>query len=53
VVHGELFLLAALFLEAEQKPFPGRIIVFDLEIHDGADPGDECGGLRKNLQKQR
>src|ERR1700756_1221412 len=32
MVHGELLLFAALFLEAEQKPFPGRIIVFDLQI---------------------
>ena len=32
MVNGKLFLFAALFLEAKQKPFPGRIIVFDLEI---------------------
>ena len=40
MVNGKLFLFAALFLEAKQKPFPGRIIVFDFEIHDGADPGE-------------
>jgi hypothetical protein len=43
VVHGELFLFAALFLETEQKPFPGRIIVFELEVHDGVDPGESVG----------
>ena len=43
MVNGKLFLFAALFLEAKQKPFPGRIIVFDLEIHDGADPGERVG----------
>ena len=29
--------------KTEQKPFPGRIIVFDFEIHDGADPGERVG----------
>ena len=43
VVHGKLFLLATLFFKAEQKPFPGRIIVFDLQVHDGADPGESVG----------
>ena len=27
----------------EQKPFPGRIIVFDFEVNDGADPGESVG----------
>jgi hypothetical protein len=40
VVHGELFLFAALLLEPEQKPFPARVIVFDVQVHDGADPGE-------------
>ena len=39
-MDGELFLFATLFSEAEQKPFPGRIIVFNLEIQDGDDPGE-------------
>jgi hypothetical protein len=42
MVHGKLFFAAFLF-KAEQKPFPGRIIVFDFEIHDGADPGESVG----------
>jgi len=25
------------------KPFSGRIIVFDLQVHDGADPGESVG----------
>jgi hypothetical protein len=37
-VHGEPFLF-----KAEQKPFPGGIIVFDFEIHNGADPGERVG----------
>ena len=40
MVDGKLFLFAALFLEAEQEPFSGRIIVFDLQVHDRADPGE-------------
>jgi hypothetical protein len=40
VVHGKLFLFAAFLFKSEQKAFPGRIIIFDLEIHDGADPGE-------------
>src|SRR5258708_16278276 len=40
MVHGELFFFAALFLEAKQEPFPGWIIIFDLQVHDGADPGE-------------
>jgi hypothetical protein len=43
VVHWELFLFAAFFFKPEQKPFPGRIIIFDLQIHDGADPGESVG----------
>ena len=39
MVDWKLLLLAAFFFEAEQKPFPRRIIVFDLQVHDGADPG--------------
>jgi hypothetical protein len=30
-------------LKAKQKPFSGRIIVFDLQVHDGADPGESIG----------
>jgi hypothetical protein len=40
VVHGELLLFAALLFKAEQKAFPGRIIVFDLEVHYGANPSE-------------
>ena len=40
---GSSFLFAALLFKAEQKPFPGRIIVFDLQVHDGADPGESVG----------
>ena len=47
MVHGELFLFAAFFFKAEQKPFPGRIIVFDLQVHDGADPGESVGKSTK------
>jgi hypothetical protein len=43
LVHGKLFLFAAFFFKAEQKPFPGRIILFDLQVHDGADPGESVG----------
>jgi hypothetical protein len=43
VVDGQLLLLAAFFFKAEQKPFPGRIIVFDLQGHDGADPRERVG----------
>ena len=43
MVDGELFLFAALFFKPEQKPFPRRIIVFDLQVHDGADPGESVG----------
>jgi hypothetical protein len=43
VVDGELFLFAAFLVKAEQKPFPGRIIVFDLQVHDLADPGESVG----------
>ena len=42
-LYGKVFLFAASFFEAEQKPFPGRIIIFDLQIHDGADPGESVG----------
>ena len=40
MVHGKLFLFASFLFKAEQKPFPRRIIIFDLQIHDGADPGE-------------
>jgi hypothetical protein len=43
VVDGKLFLFAAFFFKAEQKPFPGRIIVFNLQVPDGADPGESVG----------
>ena len=37
------------------KPFSGRIIVFDLQVHDGADPGEsvgiECETLEFDLRK--
>ena len=29
-----------LFPKAKQKPLPRWIIVFDLQVHDGADPGE-------------
>ena len=34
---------AAFFLEAEQKPFPGRITIFDVEVYGGADRGERVG----------
>jgi hypothetical protein len=40
MVDGELLLFAAFLFKAEQKPFSGRIIVFDLQVHDCADPGE-------------
>src|ERR1700736_1925838 len=43
MVHGKLFFFAAFLFKAEQKPVPGRIIVFDLQVHDGADPGESVG----------
>ena len=43
VVHRKLFLFAAFLLKAEQRPLSGRIIIFDLEVHDGADPGERVG----------
>jgi hypothetical protein len=49
VVDGELLFFAAFFSKAEQKPLSGRIIVFDLQIHDGADPGESVGqGPKQN-----
>jgi hypothetical protein len=43
VVDGLLFFFAALFLEPERNPFSARVIVFDLQVHDGADPGERVG----------
>jgi hypothetical protein len=43
VVDGEFLLFAALFFKPQQKPFSGRIIVFNFEVHDGADPGERVG----------
>ena len=43
MVHGKLFFFAAFFFKAEQKPFSGRIIIFDLQVHDSADPGESVG----------
>jgi hypothetical protein len=43
VVHGKFFLLSAFLFESEKKPFSGRIIVFDLQVHYGADPGESVG----------
>src|SRR5208283_2252239 len=40
MVDGKLLFFAALFLEPEQKTFPGRVIVFDLQAHDSAYPGE-------------
>jgi len=42
-VHGKLLLFAAFLFKAEQEPFPRRVIVVDLEVHDGADPGERVG----------
>ena len=42
-MDGELFLFTAFFFEPEQKPFSGRIIVFDFKVHDGSDPGKSVG----------
>ena len=43
MVDGKLFLFATFLFEAKQKPFSRRIIVFDLQVHDGADPGESVG----------
>ena len=43
MVHGKLFLFASFLLKTEQKPFPGRIIIFYLQVHDGADSGESVG----------
>jgi hypothetical protein len=37
VVDGKLLLFASFLLKAKQEPFSGRIIILDLEVHDGAD----------------
>ena len=39
----EALSFAAFLFKAEQKPFPRRIIVFDLQVHHGADPGESVG----------
>ena len=46
-VHGELLLFATLLLKPEQKPFPGRIIVFGFQIHDGRRSGGALPLKRK------
>jgi hypothetical protein len=43
MADGELLFFAAFLFKSEQKPFPGRIIVFDLQVHDSADPGESVG----------
>jgi hypothetical protein len=43
VVDGKLLLFAAFLFKAKQKPFPGRIIVFDFEVNDGTNPGESVG----------
>src|SRR5271166_6366839 len=40
---GSSFSLPPFSLKAEQKPFPGRIIVFHLQGHDGTDPRERVG----------
>jgi hypothetical protein len=42
-MDGELFLFAAFLFKSEQKPFPARIIVFDLQVHGSADPSESVG----------
>ena len=43
MVDGQLFFFAAFLFEAKQKPFSGRITVFELQVNDGADPGERVG----------
>ena len=43
MMDGEFLFFAAFFLEPKQEPFPARIIVFDLQVHYGADPGESVG----------
>ena len=43
VMNGEFLFFAAFFFKPEQKPFAGQIVVFDLQSHDGADPGKGIG----------
>jgi hypothetical protein len=40
---GSSFSLPPFSLKAEQIPFPGRIIVFNLQVHHGTDPGERVG----------
>jgi hypothetical protein len=40
MVDGELLFFATLLFKPEQKPLPVKIIVFNLQVHDGADPGE-------------
>jgi len=47
VVYGKLFLLSAFLFKAEKKPFSRRIIVLNLQIHDGADPGEDAPGAHR------
>jgi hypothetical protein len=42
MVNGKLFLFAALLFKAEQKQFPGGMIVFNLQVHHRADPGQHA-----------
>jgi len=48
MVDGQLFLLSAFLFESEKKSFPRRIIVLDLQIHDGTDPGE---GVSKSAEQ--
>ena len=43
MVDGELLFFATFFFKPEQKPFPGRVIVFDFQVHHGADPAESVG----------
>ena len=43
MVDGELLFFAIFLLKAEQKPFPARVIVLNLEVHGGTNPGERVG----------
>src|SRR5271169_4344675 len=45
---GSSFSFSAFLFESEKKPFSRRIIVLDLQIHDGTDPGE---GVSKSAEQ--
>jgi hypothetical protein len=54
-VFGKLFLLSAFLFESEKKPFPGRIVVLDFQIHDSKEcrAGRDRGGQSAWMPRSR